>query len=139
MEYYGITKKQKLWVKLVIILLGIYIIYNGAINKNWIYLPFGFLMIIATFSERKHIISEKGIDILYIICGFEFHNIWTCKEINVIYINYKDCDSKIELHIGKNLMYRKFILSQNDALKSIDIISKINPKIVVKEINFKNK
>lgn len=139
MEYYGIIRKQKLLVKFIVIILGIYIIYNSIINKNWIYFPIGFLMIFATFFNKKHIISDKGIDILYTICGFEFHNIWNYREIDIVYKNSEKSKPNIELHIGKNLIYRKFILSADDALKSLDIISRMNPKIVIKEINIKNK
>lgn len=139
MEYYGVIKKQKLWVKLMVIVFGIYIIYNAVLNKNWMYIPFGLIMILATFSNKKHIISEKGIDILYIICGFKFHNIWTYEEINKIYIDSGKSKSYIELHIGKDLTFRRFILSAEDTLKALENISKINSNILIKEINARNK
>lgn len=139
MEYHGIIKKQKLWVKLTIILFGIYIIYYTIINKHWIYLPIAFIMILSTFSTKRHIISEKGIDILYTVCGFNFHNIWTYKEINKIYTDSKKSKPYVEVHFGKDLTFRKFILSAEDALKALESISKINRNISIKEINTKNK
>ena len=139
MEYYGIIRKQKLWVKLTVIIFGICIIYNTFINKNWFYLPFGFIMILATFSSKKHIISEKGIDILYIVCGFEFHNIWNWVEIDIIYTDIKKSKPCVELHIGKNLTFRKFILSAEDASKALENISKINSNISIKEMSTKSK
>lgn len=139
MEYYGIIKKQKLWIKLIIIIFGIYIIYNATTSRNWVYFPFGFIVILATFCDKKHIISEKGVDILYIVCGFEFHNIWDYKEINKIYTDYKKSMPNVELHIGKDLLFRKFILSAEDASNALNKISKINSNISIKEINTKNK
>ncbi len=138
MEYYGIIKKQKLWLKLTIIILGIYIIYSAIVNNNWGYFPVGLIMILATFSNKKHIISKKGIDILYVICGFEFHNLWNFKEINMIYTDFKKSKPNVELHIAKDLVFRKFILTSDDASKALDIILKINPNISIKEITSKN-
>ncbi len=134
MEYYGIIKRQKNWLKFAVIIFGIYIIYNSVLTDNLKYFPFGIIMILATFFNKKHIISEKGIDILYIVCGIKFHNIWNWQEINVIYLDYKKSKPNIEFHIAKNLLYRKFILYPDDALKALDFISKMNPKISVKEI-----
>ncbi|MDY4011151.1 MAG: hypothetical protein SOY60_05755 [Fusobacterium gastrosuis] len=139
MEYYGIIPKRKLWVKLAVIIFGIYTIYRTIVNGNLFYLPFGFIMILATFSNKKHVISEKGINILYTACGMEFHNMWTWKDISIIYIDSKKSNPNVELHIGKDLVFRKFIFSADDVPKILDMLSKMNPKISVKEMNNKNK
>lgn len=139
MEYYGIIKKQKLWIKLSTIILGIYIIYNTIISRNWGYFLIGFIVILANFCDKKHIISEKGVDILYIVCGIEFHNMWNYKEINKIYIDSKKSMPNVELHISKNLLFRRFILSAEDASNALNKISKINSDISIKGINTKNK
>ena len=67
MKYYGIMPERKLWVKVAVIIFAIYTIYSSIINHNLFYLPFGVIMIFATFSNRKHIISQEGVDILYLI------------------------------------------------------------------------
>lgn len=139
MEYYGIIPEQKLWVKLSGIIFGIYVIYSNVMTQNWIYMSFGFIMIITSFSKKKHIISETGVDILYSICGIEFHNIWTWKEISAVYKNSTNSKPNIEFHIAKDLACRKVIISANEALNVLDIISKMNPLISIKELNRKNK
>lgn len=137
MEYYGIMPERKLWVKIAVIIFGIYTIYNSAVNHNLFYLPFGIIMILATFSDRKHIISQEGVDILYTVCGTRFHNIWSWSEINTIHTDSIRSKPNVEIHIGKDVISRRFILSKADANKAIDIASKINPKIYIAELNKK--
>lgn len=137
MEYYGIMPERKLWVKIGVIIFGIYTIYNSAVNHNLFYLPFGIIMILATFSDRKHIISQEGVDILYTVCGAQFHNIWNWSEINTIHTDSIRSKPNVEMHIGKDVISRRFILSKADANKAIDIASKMNPKIYIAELNKK--
>lgn len=137
MEYYGIMPERKLWVKIGVIIFGIYTIYNSAINHNLFYLPFGIIMILATFSDRKHIISQEGVDILYTVCGTRFHNIWSWSEINTIHTDSIRSKPNVEIHIGKDVISRRFILSKADANKAIAFASKMNPKIYIAEINKK--
>lgn len=137
MKCYGIMPERKLWVKVGIIIFGVYTIYSSLINHNLFYFPFGIVMILATFSNRKHIISQEGVDIIYTIYGFQFHNIWNWSEINTIHIDSISSKPNVELHIGKDITARRFILSKNDANKVITIISKINSKIYIAELNKK--
>lgn len=137
MKYYGIMPERKLWVKVGIIIFGAYTIYNSIVNHNLFYLPFGIIMILVTFSDRKHIISREGVDILYTICGVQFHNMWNWSEINTLHIDSIKFKPNVELHIGKNVISRRFILSNVDANKVITIISKMNSKIYIAELNKK--
>ncbi|MCB8564538.1 hypothetical protein [Fusobacterium ulcerans] len=137
MKCYGIIPERKLWVKVGIIIFGVYTIYSSLINHNLFYFPFGIVVILATFSDRKHIISQEGVDIVYTICGFQFHNIWNWSEINTIHMDSISSKPNVELHIGKDITTRRFILSKNDANKVITIISKINSKIYIAEWNKK--
>lgn len=137
MKCYGIIPERKLWVKVGIIIFGVYTIYSSLINHNLFYFPFGIVVILATFSDRKHIISQEAVDIVYTICGFQFHNIWNWSEINTIHMDSISSKPNVELHIGKDITTRRFILSKNDANKVITIISKINSKIYIAEWNKK--
>ena len=137
MKCYGIIPERKLWVKVGIIIFGVYTIYSSLINHNLFYFPFGIVVILATFSDRKHIISQEGVDIVYTICGFQFHNIWNWSEINTIHMDSISSKPNVELHIGKDITTRRFILSKNDANKVITIITKINSKIYIAEWNKK--
>ena len=137
MKYYGIIPKRKLWVKMGAIIFGVYTAYSSILNDNLLYLPFGIVLIIATFSNRKHIISDQGIDIVYIIFGMQFHNLWSWNEVDTIHIDSINSKPNIELHIGKNIVARKIVLLKSDADKIISSVKKINSKIYISEIDIK--
>lgn len=137
MKYYGIIPKRKLWVKMGAIIFGVYTAYSSILNNNLLYLPFGIVLIIATFSNRKHIISDQGIDIVYIIFGMQFHNLWSWNEVDTIHIDSINSKPSIELHIGKNIVARRIVLLKSDADKIISSVKKINSKIYISEINKK--
>lgn len=137
MKYYGIIPKRKLWVKMGAIIFGVYTAYSSILNNNLLYLPFGIVLIIATFSNRKHIISDQGIDIVYIIFGMQFHNLWSWNEVDTIHIDSINSKPNIELHIGKNIVARKIVLLKSDADKIISSVKKINSKIYISEIDIK--
>lgn len=137
MKYYGIIPKRKLWVKMGAIIFGVYTAYSSILNNNLLYLPFGIVLIIATFSNRKHIISDQGIDIVYIIFGMQFHNLWSWNEVDTIHIDSINSKPNIELHIGKNIVARRIVLLKSDADKIISSVKKINSKIYISEIDIK--
>lgn len=137
MKYYGIIPKRKLWVKMGAIIFGVYTAYSSILNDNLLYLPFGIVLIIATFSNRKHIISDQGIDIVYIIFGMQFHNLWSWNEVDTIHIDSINSKPNIELHIGKNIVARRIVLLKSDADKIISSVKKINSKIYISEIDIK--
>lgn len=137
MKYYGIMPERKLWVKVGVIIFGVYTIYNSVVNHNLFSLPFGIIMILVAFSDRKHIISQEGVDILYTICGVQFHNMWNWSEINTIHTDSIRSKANVELHIGKDIISRRFILSKTDANKVVAIASKMNSKIYIAELNKK--
>ena len=137
MEYYGIMPERKLWVKVAVIIFGAYVFYDAAVNRNWFYLPFGIIMILATFSDRKHVISEEGVDILYTVCGIQFHNMWDWNEINTINTDSIKSRPNVELHIGKDVVSRRFILSVDDADQAIELAGRMNSKIYIAEVNHK--
>ena len=137
MEYYGIMPERKLWVKVAVIIFGVFTLYNSVVNRNLLYLPFGIIMILATFSDRKHVISQEGVDILYTVCGTKFHNMWDWSEINTIHTDSGKSRPNVEIHIGKDVISRRFILSNDDAKKAVAVARKMNSKIYVAEMNKK--
>ena len=92
-------------------------------------------MILATFSNRKHIISQEGVDILYTICGVQFHNIWNWSDINTLHTDSISSKPNIELHVGKDVVARRIILSKTDADKILTLAKKINSNIYISEVN----
>lgn len=134
MEYYGIMPKRYIWIKIGIIIFGIYNLYIAIINYNLFQLLLGIILIFATFSERKHIVSESGIDILYIVCGIKFYNLWKWREITTLHIDLITSDPYGELHIGKDIVARRFILTKKDITEVLKLAKIMNSKIYISNI-----
>lgn len=115
MEYYGIMPKRKLWVKAGVVIFALYTVYSSIINHNLFYLPFGIVMLLAVFSDRKHMVSQEGVDIVYTVCGFQFHNMWSWGEIDTIHTDSFSSKPNVELHIAKGVITRRFIMTKTDA------------------------
>lgn len=133
MNYYGIMAKRKILTKVGIIFLSIYLIYTGSI----FYFCVGIILILATFSNRKHIISQEGVDILYTVCGIKFHNIWSWSEVKTLHTDVISSKPNIELHIGKGIVSRRFIFSKFDSDEILELAKKVNSKIYISEISKK--
>ena len=139
MEVYGIIPQRKVWVKIAAVILGIFATYYAYKQGDWFYVPFGLMIIFATFSKRQHVISYKGVDIEYRILGRCFHNLWTYNEIMAVHTNSYSSLPNIEIHISKGVINRRFIFSPKDAKEVIKIIKEAKPEIIIKEINYKRK
>ncbi|MDD7513186.1 MAG: hypothetical protein PUK14_04800 [Clostridiales bacterium] len=135
MRYYGILPKRKLWVKIAAIALGVIAAYDAYINGNWFYVPFGIILIIATFSSRTQVISENGVDIEYRLLGHCFHNNWSYDDILAVHKDSLKSAPNIEIHINKGAINRRFIFSPDDADAVFALIQKSKPGIIIKEVN----
>lgn len=137
MEYFGIIPERKLWVKVAAIILALYTIYHALINNMWFYLPLGVILILATFSKRIQVVSEKGVDGIYILLGYKFHNLWTWDEILAVHKDSYKSMPNIELHFSKGVINRRFIFSRRDVEEITSLLKEIKPDIKVMEVNHK--
>lgn len=134
MKYYGILPKRKLWVKIAAIALGVLAVYDAYVNKSWFYVPFGIVIIAATFSSRTQVISENGVDIEYRLLGHCFHNNWTFDEILAVHKDSIKSAPNIEIHLNKGAINRRFIFAPDDAEAVFALIQEAKPGIVIKEV-----
>lgn len=135
MEYYGILPERKPWVKIAVILLSMYAVWDTYTNGNWFYLPFGMILILATFSSRKQVISDIGVDIVYTVLGQHFHNMWEWDVILAVHTDKLKSAPNVEMHFNKGVINRRFILSKNDSRDVIELIGSVRPEISVTEVN----
>lgn len=135
MKYYGILPERKLWVKIAAIALGVLASYRAYVNNNWFYVPFGLVLILVSFSSRRQVVSEQGVDIEYSLLGHCFHNLWTFEEIQAIHKDSLKSAPNIELHFNRGAMNRRFIFSPEDAQGVKDLIHEVKPKMRILEVN----
>ena len=62
---------------------------------------------------------------------------WSWSEINTIHTDSISSKPNVEVHIGKDIISRRFILSKVDTDKTIAITRKMNSKIYISEVNKK--
>lgn len=134
MKYYGIMPIRKLWVKIAVIIFAVFVLYSSIVSRSIYSLPFGIIMILATFSDRKHVISDSGIDILYTVCGKRFNNIWEWEDIVSIHTDSIKSRPNIELHISKGVVSRRFIFSSSDTDHILKLAKEMNSAIYIAEI-----
>lgn len=137
MKFYGILPERKLWVKIAAVVIGVFAVYDAYANKNWFYVPFGFIIILATFSSRKQVVSEEGVDVEYSILGYCFHNLWKYEEILAVHTDKRKSAPNVEIHINKGAINRRFIFSLRDANSVVDLIKSKKPEIKILEVNHK--
>ncbi|MDY2959707.1 MAG: hypothetical protein SOR72_02780 [Hornefia sp.] len=135
MKYFGIIPQRKLWVKIAAIIAAAYTAYHAYVYNNWFYLPFGIILVLATFSTRRQIISKEGVDIIYTVLNHDFHNLWKWEEIAAVHTDSVKSAPNIELHINKGVINRRFIFSKNDACEIVDLIETMGCGFTVSEVN----
>lgn len=135
MEVQGIIKKHRLWVKIAVIFIGLYLLYFSISNEKWLYLPVDITLILAVFADRKHVISEKGVDILYLFCGYPIHNIWEWHEILAIHTDTRHSKPDVELHFSKGVVNRRILVRAADVDTVLHIARKNNPALSVREVD----
>lgn len=138
MKYFGIIPQRKLWVKIAAVIVSLYTVYHAYAYNNWFYLPFGIILILATFSERKQVVSKEGVDIIYTVMNHEFHNLWKWDEIMAVHTDSIKSAPNIELHINKGVINRRFIFTESDINEIIDLIENVEANIFVTEVNHNN-
>lgn len=135
MKYKGILKERELWVKVLILIAAVYLLYREFIAGQYIYIPLALLVILACFFEKEHIINEEGVDIKYILFkSIVKHNYWTWDEITTLHPDYKKARPNVMLHIGKDVVTRSFVMKPADCRGAIELARQMNPHIYIDDI-----
>ncbi len=134
MEYIGIVKERKLWVKVAAVCVALAMIYLELLKKEYIYIPVILFVMVAAFFEKQHIVSEKGVDIEYHLLGMVMHNYWSWDEVTTMHPDYIKARPNVMLHIGKDIVTRSFIMTVSDANGILELAQRMNSSIYIKDI-----
>lgn len=134
MEYRGILKERKTWVKAAAILLAGYVLYREIIMGQYIYIPIVALIVLACFFEKSHIVSEDGVDIQYALLGMKMHNWWKWDEITTLHTDYRKAAPNVMLHIGKDIVTRTYVMDPSDIPSVLDLAARKNPSIFIEDL-----
>ncbi len=133
-KIYGIMPERKLWVNLVVGAFGVYVCYYAAMSAHYYYILFGLVMILAAGAKRQHVVSEEGADIQFTVFGVRFHSLWKWAEVQTLHTDAVHSRPNVELHIGKGVISRRFIMSPDDCKRALEMGQGANGDIYVSEI-----
>lgn len=131
MEYKGILRERKSWVKALILILAAYMFYLEFRAGQMTYVIISALVILACFFKKEHVISEEGVDIKYLLFGMTMHNYWKWEEITTLHTDYKKAKPNVMLHIGKDISVRSFVMDKADCQGAIALARRMNPDIYI--------
>lgn len=132
MKFKGILSKRKTWVKVVIFIAALYMIYLEIKTHQWGYVPLTIFVLLACFFDKDQIISEEGVDIEYHLFNkFTRHNYWRWNEITTLHTDHQKAAPNVMLHIGKDIVTRSFVMSPWDCQGAVDLARKMNPNIYI--------
>lgn len=131
MQIFGIIKPKPTYLKILAIVLSIVCVCMIFILKQYTYIVFPILVILAVILEKKHIVDEKGVIIHYSFLGKETSNIWPWEEIEILMQNFKKAEPNVMCFFKKNMATRAFILSVSDAKILRDFVSENHKNIEI--------
>lgn len=134
MRYKGIVKKRKKELSILLAIVTVMLMILELIKGKYIFVPITFLVFLACFFEKEHVISEEGVDIERKIFNHVIHNIWRWDEITTLHADYQKARPNVMLHIGKDIATRSFIFTVADATCSLELAKKMNPEIYIRDI-----
>ncbi len=134
MEYKGILKERETWFKVCAFLLAGVMLVREAMLKQWIYVPVALLVMLACFYKREQIISEQGVDIQSTLFGVTTHNLWCWDVVTTLHTDYKKAAPNVQLHIGKDLVVRTFVMKPADCKGALKLAAERNPKIYIEDL-----
>lgn len=134
MSYKGIVKKRKKEHNILLAAVTVALMALELMKGQYIFVPITFLVFLACFFEKNHIISEDGIDIERRIFNHVIHNTWKWEEITTMHADYQKAAPNVMLHIGKDVVTRSFIFTVADATASLQLAKKMNPAIYIRDI-----
>jgi len=131
MIYKGIVKNHSLKRRIAILLVSGLLLYYEITQKQYFYIPFTVLLILATFHHKEHIVSEKGIDIKYTICGISSTNRWTWDQITAVQPDYIKARPNAKLLFEKDSVLRSFLFTPEDCQAIVKMAAKMNPEAFI--------
>jgi len=135
MEYFGIMPVHKTWVRISVVLIGCYIIFEGITTHKWYEIPVGILIMLCALFWKQYIVSEKGVDVRTNLCGIINHSVWSWDEVTSLRTDYHEASPNVQMHFGKDIVTRTFVLSYDDSQAILELAERMNPDMRIDDMN----
>lgn len=131
MVYKGILKTRSKDKNIFMLIAGLLLLYVEISRKQYFYVPFTILLILAIFHKKEHLISEEGVDIKYNLLGLVSVNRWTWEEITAMQPDYIRQRPNAGLLIQKGTTLRSFVFTPEDCRAVLKLAAKMNPDMFI--------
>ena len=132
MTYKGYIKERQPWVNVLIFILAAYLTWREFAAGQYIYIILGVIVMLACFFKKDHLISPKGVDIVFYLFDYVFkHNLWTWEEITTLHPDYQKAAPNVMLHIGKDVVTRSFVYKKSQIGPILEMAREHNPNIYI--------
>lgn len=131
MVYKGITKTRTTERKIFMLIASAILLYLEITRKQYFYVPFTVLLILAIFHQKEHIVSEDGVDIKYSVMGITTVNRWEWKEITAVQPDYIKERPNAKLLFQKGSTLRSFLFTPEDCQAVVKLAARMNPDMFV--------
>ena len=131
MEYKGILKRRTKSRNLLILAVGAVLLLLECESKQYIYIPFTALIMVAVFHKKDHVVSEAGVDIRRSIFGMVSDNRWKWSEISAVQPDYIGARPNTKVTFQKGSMLRSFLFTPEDADAVLKLAASMNPEMFI--------
>ena len=129
--YRGLIDEKKMWVRVVVGILAIYMGYREIVQEQWVYVPIAVLLLLACFFVKEQYVSEEGVEIDYKLLGLKTRNLWKWDEITAAQIDKIPKNTNVRFSFAKDVTIRSFVFSKEDAEGILKLMEKEKPEIPV--------
>ena len=133
-EYIGIRKEKKMWVRLLAVIMGLYMVYYGIANGTYYAVLLGIALFLAGLIFKDMAVTAKGVESRYLLPGWHLESLWTWEEITHVLADHKKSRPNVALHIGKDVAHRIIVVKKSDAEAIKILAKKMNPSIRVSDM-----
>lgn len=115
--------------KKMVLGLGLVVVVLGIIDRQWLWLVCGVLLVAVSFFTKDTRITATGISLTYHIAFYTRYDGWAFSEIEAIHAERDKVPGQVALHFTRGAMNRRLIFTAADAGKVVQLAKRANPNI----------
>ena len=134
-EYISIQREKKLYVRIGAFLVGLYFIYYGIATFKYYISGLAVAICLAALFFKDLAVSEKGVEIRYLLPGWHFESLWPWENVTHIAVDLIKAKPYVMLYIGKDVVHRVMTVPRDEAEAIADLAREMNPSIKIKRMS----
>lgn len=132
-EFLGIQKEKKTYVRIAAFLVGLYMIYYGFMSGRYYASLLGVVVAAASLLFKDMAVTEKGIEIRYLLPGWHFESIWEWDAISYVAMDYTRMKPNVGVLFGRQTVSRIVVLKKSEISDVKAFARKMNPGLKISD------